>query len=155
MRVGNGFDVHRLVVGRPLILGGVHIPFEMGLEGHSDGDALCHAIADAILGACALGDIGQWFPPDDSLYEGANSLELLKTVVKSAKERGFQLGNIDSVIICERPKLSPHFASVRKSLSEATGLGQDRVSVKARTTEGLGAIGQGEAVAVEAVVLIE
>lgn len=155
MRIGNGFDVHRLVMGRPLVLGGVHVPFEMGLEGHSDGDALCHAIADAILGACAMGDIGQWFPPDDPFYEGACSLDLLRTVVKSAGEKGFRLGNIDSVIICERPKLSPHFIQMRKSLSEALGLEEAKVSVKARTAEGLGIIGQSEAIAVEAVVLME
>jgi 2-C-methyl-D-erythritol 2,4-cyclodiphosphate synthase len=155
VRIGNGFDIHRLVVGRKLILGGVHIPFELGLEGHSDGDALTHAVTDSILGAAALGDIGLWFPPNDPYYKGADSIELLKTVVNSAKEKGYSIGNIDCVIICERPKLSPHFDAIRASLSAALGIESDRVSVKARTMEGFGAIGRGEAIAVESVVILE
>src|SRR5207302_10377034 len=106
MRVGNGFDIHRLVVGRPLILGGVNVPCEVGLEGHSDGDVLVHAIADSILGAAALGDIGMWFPSDDESYREANSIELLKKVVNSAKQHGYTIQNIDCVIICERPRIS-------------------------------------------------
>jgi 2-C-methyl-D-erythritol 2,4-cyclodiphosphate synthase len=155
LRIGNGFDIHRLVAGRKLILGGVEIPFELGLEGHSDGDALTHAIADSILGAAGLGDIGQWFPSDDEFYRGANSIELLKKVVKSAKERGYSIGNIDCVIICERPRLSPHYPSMRASLAQALGISEDRVSLKARTMERIGAIGRGEAIAVESVVLLD
>ena len=155
MRIGNGYDIHRLVYGRPLILGGVRIPFELGLEGHSDGDAVCHAITDSLLGAAAMGDIGQWFPPDDPLYKGADSIELLKNVTKAVKDKGYAIGNIDCVIICERPKLSPHFTNIRSTLAAALGIPEEDVSVKARTTEGLGHIGAGEAIAVYSVVLLE
>jgi 2-C-methyl-D-erythritol 2,4-cyclodiphosphate synthase len=155
MRIGNGFDIHRLVPGRPLILGGVEIPFDCGLEGHSDGDALTHAIADSILGAAGLGDIGLWFPSDDEFYRGVNSIELLKKVVKSTKEQGYNVVNVDCVIICERPKLSPHYLSMREKLASALEVGVDRVSLKARTMERLGAIGRGEAIAVESVVLLD
>jgi 2-C-methyl-D-erythritol 2,4-cyclodiphosphate synthase len=155
LRIGNGFDIHRLVVGRPLILGGVNIPFEFGLEGHSDGDALTHAIADSILGAAGLGDIGMWFPPDDETYRGANSIELLRTVVKSAKEHGYVVGNVDCVIICERPKLAPFYKQIRSTLSAVLEISEQDVSLKARTMEGLGAIGRGEAIAVESVVLLQ
>jgi 2-C-methyl-D-erythritol 2,4-cyclodiphosphate synthase len=155
VRIGNGFDIHRLVPGRPLILGGVEIPYEAGLEGHSDGDAVAHAIADSILGAAGLGDIGLWFPSDDEFYRGVNSIELLKKVVKSAKEHGYTIGNVDCVIICERPRLSPHYGAMRKVLAEALGVTEDRVSLKARTMERLGAIGRGEAIAVESVVLLD
>ena len=155
MRIGNGYDIHRLVQGRPLILGGVHIPYEMGLEGHSDGDALAHAIADSILGALALGDIGLWFPSDDEYFRGVNSMSLLEKVVKSAKERGYKVGNVDSVIICERPKLSPHYEAMRTALARVLEVELDRVSLKARTNERLGAIGRGEAIAVESVVLLD
>lgn len=155
MRIGNGFDIHRLVVGRPLILGGITIPFDRGLLGHSDGDALSHAIADAILGAACLGDIGMWFPPDDETYKNANSIELLKQVVKSAKSHGYAVNNVDSVIICERPKLLPFYPSIRSSLAEALEIAEDRVSLKARTMEGLGDIGRGDAIAVESVVLLD
>jgi 2-C-methyl-D-erythritol 2,4-cyclodiphosphate synthase len=155
MRIGNGFDIHRLVPGRPLILGGVEIPFDCGLEGHSDGDAVTHAIADSILGAAGLGDIGLWFPSDDEYYRGVNSIELLKKVVKSTKEQGYNVVNVDCVIICERPKLSPHYLSMRETLAGALEVGVDRVSLKARTMERLGAIGRGEAIAVESVVLLD
>jgi 2-C-methyl-D-erythritol 2,4-cyclodiphosphate synthase len=155
VRVGNGFDIHRLVVGLPLILGGVRIPSEFGLEGHSDGDALCHAVADSILGALAMGDIGMLFPSDDPFYRGANSLELLKQVVNSAKERGFIIINCDCVIICERPKLSPYYEQMRKTLSEALSIEESRVGMKARTMDGLGSIGRGEAIAVQSVVLLD
>lgn len=155
LRIGNGFDIHKLVPGRPLILGGVHIPCDVGLLGHSDGDALCHAIADSILGAAALGDIGMWFPPEDEKYKGANSIELLKQVVNSAKEHGYTIGNVDSVIICERPKLAPYYAQMRATLSQALSIPEDRISLKARTMERLGAIGRGEAIAVESVVLLD
>ncbi|HEY9790694.1 MAG TPA: 2-C-methyl-D-erythritol 2,4-cyclodiphosphate synthase [Candidatus Obscuribacterales bacterium] len=155
MRIGNGFDIHRLVPGRPLVLGGVEIQYECGLEGHSDGDAVAHAIADSILGAAGLGDIGLWFPSDDEFYRGVNSIELLKKVVKSAKEHGYKIGNVDCVIICERPRLSPHYPAMRKVLAEALEVTEDRVSLKARTMERLGAIGRGEAIAVECVVLLD
>jgi 2-C-methyl-D-erythritol 2,4-cyclodiphosphate synthase len=155
MRIGNGFDIHRLVEGRRLILGGVEIPHIKGLLGHSDGDALTHAVADAILGAAALGDIGMWFSPDDEKYKDANSIELLTQVVKSAKAHGYSVVNVDSVIICERPKLLPFYPRMRASLAQALGIAEDRVSLKARTMEGLGTIGRGDAIAVEAVVLLD
>jgi 2-C-methyl-D-erythritol 2,4-cyclodiphosphate synthase len=155
MRIGTGFDIHRLVAGRQLILGGVPIEYELGLHGHSDGDVLCHAIADAILGAAALGDIGTWFPPDDDRYKDADSLDMLKHVVKSAKEHGYSIGNIDCVIICERPKLLPYYDRMRNTLAGALQIDMDRVSLKARTMERLGPIGNGEAIAVECVVLLD
>jgi len=155
MRIGNGYDVHRLVVGRPLILGGVRIPSEFGLEGHSDGDALCHAIADALLGAAGLGDIGMWFPPEDPSYKNADSVELLKRVSDELNERRYSICNIDTVVICERPKLSPFFAQIRRRLAAALEIAETQISVKASTNEGLGFIGRGEAIAVEAVTLID
>ncbi len=155
MRVGNGFDVHRLVPQRPLILGGLTIDFERGLQGHSDGDVLTHAIIDALLGAAGLGDIGMWFPPEDETHKGANSLNMLSKVVAALLEHEYKILNVDSVIICERPKLSPHFAEMRKLLAEAMGIGQEQVSVKASTAEKLGAIGDGQAIAVQAVALID
>jgi 2-C-methyl-D-erythritol 2,4-cyclodiphosphate synthase len=154
MRVGNGFDIHRLVEGRRLILGGIEIPYEKGLLGHSDGDALAHAIADSILGAAGMGDIGMYFSPDDPKYKDANSIELLEQVVKSAKAHGYHVVNVDSVIICERPKLLPFYPRMRSALAQALGIAEDRVSLKARTMEGLGVIGRGDAIAVEAVVLL-
>lgn len=155
MRVGNGFDVHRLVEGRPLVLGGVAIAHDKGLQGHSDGDALSHAITDAILGALGAGDIGQWFPPDDPDYKDADSLVLLAKVVNYARDKGKQIVNVDSVIICERPKLSPVIGDIRKKLSEVLGMDPADVSVKAKTAERLGVIGAGEAIAVQCVVLID
>lgn len=154
MRIGTGFDIHRLVPDRKLILGGVEVPHETGLLGHSDGDALCHAVADAILGATGLGDIGLWFPPTDEALRDANSLELLKKVVKSAKEHGYTIGNIDCVIICERPKLAPFYHSMRRNLSSALEIADELVGLKARTMEGLGEIGKGAAIAVQTVVLL-
>jgi 2-C-methyl-D-erythritol 2,4-cyclodiphosphate synthase len=154
VRIGNGFDIHRLVEGRKLMLGGVHIPHELGLLGHSDGDALTHAIADAILGASGLGDLGQWFPPTDAAFKDANSIELLKTVVKSSKERGYAIGNVDCVIICERPKLSPFYSAMKAKLAAVLEIDEQSVSLKARTMEGLGEIGKGEAIAVQCVVLL-
>lgn len=155
MRIGNGYDLHRLVVGRPLIVGGVQIPFEFGLEGHSDGDVLCHAIMDALLGACALGDIGMWFPPGDPEYLGAESVRLLRMVTSFLHQERYVIANVDSVIICERPRMSPHFAAMRERLAGAMDIAVDRVSVKATTTEGLGATGRGEAIAAQAVVLVD
>ncbi len=155
MRIGNGFDIHKLVPGRRLMLGGVHIPNETGLQGHSDGDALSHAIADAILGAAGMGDIGLWFPPGEEAFRDANSIDLLTTVVKSAKEHGYTVGNVDCVIICEQPKLSPFYSSMRRTLAAALEVDEDRVSLKARTMEGLGEIGRGEAIAVQCVILLD
>jgi len=155
MRIGYGFDVHRLVVGRPLILGGVRVPFELGLEGHSDADALAHAVTDALLGAAGLGDLGIWFPADDAEYEGADSLALLQQVTNTLSEREYEIVNVDSVIICERPKLSPFFEKMRERLAQAMGISFNQVSVKATTSEGLGFTGRGEAIAVQAVALIE
>ncbi len=155
MRVGTGFDIHRLIVGRPLSLGGIKVPFEKGLEGHSDGDALTHAIIDALLGAAALGDIGMWFPPDDPKYKDANSLELLKEVHATLLKHEYRLVNLDAVIICEQPKLSPFLPEMCKHLAEALTVLPAEINVKATTAERLGAIGAGEAVAAQAVVLID
>lgn len=155
MRVGNGFDVHQLVAGRYLILAGVNIPFEMGLVGHSDGDALTHAIIDALLGAACLGDIGMWFPNDDPQYRGAHSLDLLRAVSQAVQGKGLRISNIDSVIICERPKLSPYFLQMRDNLASALSIETDQISVKATTFEGLGFVGRGEAIACQAVALLQ
>ncbi len=155
MRVGNGFDVHKLVVGRPLILGGVAVPFEMGLEGHSDADVLSHAITDALLGAAALGDIGVWFPPGDPTWANASSLDFVRAAIVALAEREYRVVNVDSVIICERPKLSGFFGEMRSRLAGVMRVSPDQVSVKATTSEGMGFIGRGEAIAAQAVVLIE
>lgn len=155
MRVGNGFDIHRLVYGRPLILGGIIIPFERGLEGHSDGDALTHAIIDALLGAAALGDIGMHFPSDDPQYRGANSIVLLKQVIQTVQRQNYHLVNIDSIVVCEKPRLSSFYLAIRESICKAVDLSLNCVSVKARTAEGLGHVGEGDAIAAQAVVLIK
>lgn len=155
MRIGNGFDVHRLVVGRPLILGGVHVPFEMGLEGHSDGDVLAHSVMDALLGAAGLGDIGIWFPPGDPDYQGADSINLLRMVRDFLRQERYHVLNVDTVVICERPRLSPFFSDMRQCLGEAMDMSWEKISVKATTTDGLGVIGRGEAIAVQAVALLE
>lgn len=154
MRIGNGYDVHPLVPNRALILGGVTIPNALGLLGHSDGDALTHAVIDALLGAAGLGDIGQRFPPDDPQFLGARSILMLTNTMKAISETGLRVENVDSVIICEAPKLSPYFVSMRESLAAAMGVAGDRVNVKATTNEGLGSLGRGEAIAVHAVVLL-
>lgn len=153
-RVGLGFDVHRLGPGVPLILGGMRIPFELGLIGHSDGDVLSHAITDALLGACGAGNIGELFPDTDPQYRGASSLTFLRKAAEIVRDRGMRVGNIDSNILAERPKLSPFFPAICDSLAAAIGVGVDRVHVKAKTMERLGPIGQGEAMAAEAVVLL-
>ncbi len=155
VRVGIGYDLHKLVTGRPFIMGGVTIDSDKGPEGHSDGDALCHAIADALLGAACLGDIGLWFPPDDPQFKNANSLKLLSRVCDAVKEKGFKVGNVDSVVICEKPKLSPHYLQMRQMIAAALGVEVEQVSVKASTNEKLGEIGAGHAVAAQAVALIE
>lgn len=151
IRIGTGFDVHRLEAGRPLILGGVEIPFDKGLAGHSDADVLAHAVCDAILGAAALGDIGTHFPDSDARYAGADSLDLLRKVVAMAAGRGLVPHNVDTVVIAERPKLAPHVAEMRKRLAAALGLPEDSVGVKATTSEGLGFTGRGEGIAAQAV----
>lgn len=155
MRIGHGYDVHRLVEGRRLILGGVDIPFEKGLLGHSDADVLAHAVMDALLGAAALGDIGKLFPDSDPAYEGADSLALLRQVVRVLDENGYEIGNVDATVLAQRPKLAPHIPLMRERLAAAMGVEPDRVSVKATTEEGLGFTGSGEGIAAHAAVLIE
>jgi 2-C-methyl-D-erythritol 2,4-cyclodiphosphate synthase len=154
MRIGHGFDVHALVVGRKCIIGGVDIPYEKGLDGHSDADVLLHAICDALLGAAALGDIGKHFPPTDLRYKGINSRELLKHVVLLLKEKGYTVGNIDATVICEAPKLSPHTAQMCANIATDCLVEVTQINVKATTTEKLGFTGRGEGVAAEAVCVI-
>jgi 2-C-methyl-D-erythritol 2,4-cyclodiphosphate synthase len=154
-RVGLGYDYHRLVEGRKLILGGVEIPFTKGLAGHSDGDVLTHALCDALLGAAGLADIGQLFPDTDPQWKDASSLALLARVVEAVAERGFAVVQVDSVIIAQQPRLAPHFLRMREQLAEALGVEPAQVSVKAKTTEGLEAIGHGEAMAAQVVALLE
>ena len=155
MRIGHGYDVHRLVEGRPLILGGVNVPFEKGLLGHSDADVLAHAVMDAVLGAAALGDIGQHFPDSDPAYAGADSLALARHVAGLLRQAGWRVGNIDATILCQRPKLAPHIPAMRRNLAEAFGLPADGVSVKATTEEHLGFTGEGLGIAAHAVALIQ
>jgi 2-C-methyl-D-erythritol 2,4-cyclodiphosphate synthase len=154
IRIGNGYDIHRLVCDRPLILGGVNIPYEKGLLGHSDADVLTHTIMDAMLGALALGDIGHYFPPTDRKWAGADSIKLLQAVNQLIKAQGWQIGNLDSVIIAEVPKLKPHIKSMCDRLALALGLELSQVSVKATTNEGLDSMGQKESIAAHAVVLL-
>lgn len=154
MRVGTGFDVHRLVLGRKLVIGGIRIDYDWGLEGHSDGDALIHAIVDALLGAAGLGDIGMWFPPNDQKYAGANSLRFLDTVAKALAEKDFEIVNIDSQVICEMPKLSPFFGQMKDTMAKALQIQPDIINVKATTCEGLGFIGRSEAIAAQAVAIV-
>ena len=154
MRVGMGYDVHRLVPDRDLIIGGVKIPYEKGLLGHSDADVLLHAIMDALLGAAALGDIGKHFPDNDPEYEGADSLALLKRVGELLSEDGYVIENIDSTIIAQKPKMAPHIEQMRKNIADTLGLDITRVNVKATTEEGLGFTGTGEGISSQAVVLI-
>ena len=155
MRVGHGYDVHRLVEGRKLILGGVEIPWEKGLLGHSDADVLLHALMDAMLGAAALGDIGQHFPDSDERYAGADSLQLLAEASRLLTEAGYRLVNVDCTILAQRPKLMPHVPAMRANIARVLGVEPDAVSVKATTEEGLGFTGDGSGIAAHAVVLIE
>ena len=155
MRVGHGYDVHRLVEGRKLILGGVEISWEKGLLGHSDADVLLHALMDAILGAAALGDIGQHFPDSDERYAGADSLRLLAEVARLLNEAGYRLVNADCTILAQRPKLMPHIPQMRANIARALEADVDAISVKATTEEGLGFTGDGSGIAAHAVVLIE
>jgi len=155
MRIGHGYDVHRLVTGRDLIIGGVKIEYEYGLLGHSDADVLLHAIADSLLGAAALGDIGKHFPDNDPAYEGADSLLLLGRVAELLKERGYRTVNVDSTVIAQRPKLAPFIERMRENIASALDIPVDCVSVKATTEEKLGFTGSGEGIAAHAVCLIE
>lgn len=155
MRIGHGYDVHRLVEGRKLILGGVEIPFEKGLDGHSDADVLVHAVMDALLGAAALGDIGKLFPDNDDAYLGADSVELLKKVRDVLQEHGWKPGNLDATVIAQRPKLAPYIDTMRKRIADALETDAENVSVKATTEEHLGFTGSGEGIAAHAVCLIE
>jgi 2-C-methyl-D-erythritol 2,4-cyclodiphosphate synthase len=155
MRTGIGYDVHPFGKGRRLMLGGVHIEGEEGLSGHSDGDVLLHAIADAVLGACGLGDIGQHFPSDDPTYSGADSLDLLRRVIALAKEGGYSVENVDATVVAERPHLQPFIQRMRLRIAAAVGVAEAQVNVKATTHEGLGAIGRGEGIAAMAVALIK
>ena len=155
MRIGHGYDVHRLVEGRKLILGGVEIPLEKGLDGHSDADVLTHAVMDALLGAAALGDIGKLFPDSDAAYAGADSIALLERVTALLREHGWQVGNVDATVVAQAPKLAPYIPDMRRRLAEAMGLDVDCVSVKATTEERLGFTGSGEGMAAHAVALIE
>ena len=153
-RVGTGYDLHRLETGRPLILGGVELAHETGLAGHSDADALCHAVTDAILGAAAAGDIGQHFPDTDPKWRGANSIELLKAAVAIVRGAGYSVANVDAIIIAERPKLMPHIPAIRANLARAIGIDVSHVSVKGKTNERVDAVGRSEAIAVHAVALV-
>lgn len=155
MRIGHGYDVHRLVEGRKLILGGVEVPWEKGLLGHSDADVLTHALMDALLGAAALGDIGKLFPDSDPAYEGADSLALLRIVSALLREHGYRIGNMDCTVIAQRPKLAPYIQKMRENLAEAMAVSVDQVSVKATTEEGLGFSGEGLGIAAHAVALLE
>jgi 2-C-methyl-D-erythritol 2,4-cyclodiphosphate synthase len=154
MRIGHGYDVHRLVEGRKLIMGGVDIPWEKGLLGHSDADVLLHAISDAVLGAIGEGDIGKHFPDTDPAYKGADSMKLLEHVMKLAEKRGYTLGNLDATIIAQKPKMAPHIQAMRENIARVMNAGVDQVNVKATTEEGLGFTGSGEGISANAVVLM-
>lgn len=154
MRIGQGYDVHRLVEGRTLIIGGVDIPYEKGLLGHSDADVLLHAVMDALLGAAALGDIGQHFPDSDERYKGISSIALLKEVGKLLQENGYMIENIDSTVIAQRPKLLPYRPQMAENIAAALGIEKEQVSVKATTEEGLGFTGTGEGISAQAIALL-
>ena len=155
MRIGHGYDVHKLIEGRRLIVGGVEIPHTMGLLGHSDADVLLHAISDALIGACAMGDIGKLFPDTDDRWEGADSLVLLREVVKKINENGFYIENIDSTLIAQKPKMSPYIEQMRANIADACGVDISAVSVKATTEEKLGFTGREEGISAHAVALIK
>lgn len=154
MKIGHGFDVHRLVLDRPLILGGVEIPYELGLLGHSDADVLLHAVSDAILGALGLGDIGRYFPDTDPSYKGLNSMLLLEHVVGLSQTRGFGVSNLDTTIVAQRPKLAPYVSQMVSNLAKVCQVPSSCVNVKATTTEELGFAGRGEGISAHAVVLL-
>ncbi len=154
IRIGQGYDVHRLVEGRQLIMGGVEIPYEKGLLGHSDADVLLHAIKDALLGAAALGDIGKHFPDTDERYKGASSIMLLKEVNRLIQDKGYVVNNVDATIIAQKPKMAPHIHQMRENIALALDVDMDWINVKATTTEGLGFTGTGEGIAAQAVASI-
>ena len=154
MRIGTGYDVHKLAEGRKLIIGGVEIPYEKGLLGHSDADVLVHAVMDALLGAAALGDIGKHFPDSDPKYKGADSLMLMREVRRILSENGFEVGNVDATIIAQAPRMSPHIDTMRRNIADALGIDVSQVSVKATTEERLGFTGRGEGISAQAVALI-
>jgi 2-C-methyl-D-erythritol 2,4-cyclodiphosphate synthase len=156
LRIGNGYDIHRLAPGRPLILGGISLshPDGLGLDGHSDADVLVHALMDALLGALSLGDIGRHFPPDDPRWKGADSLQLLERVMALVQERGWQVINVDAVVVAERPKLGPHIEAMKAAIATRLGVDPDRVGVKATTNERLGPTGREEGIACHAVALL-
>lgn len=154
MRIGQGYDVHRLVPERRLVLGGVEIPFERGLEGHSDGDALLHAVADALLGALGLGDLGRHFPSSDERWRGVDSREILAEVVGRMRGAGLEVEHLDATVVAQAPRLAPHQERMAKNLVELLGAGAERVNLKVTSTDGLGAIGRGEGIAAQAVVLL-
>ena len=154
MRIGEGWDIHALVEGRPLILGGVEVPHTHGLLGHSDADALCHAITDALFGAVALGDIGHHFPDTDERYKGADSLALVAEAARRVRAAGWHIGNVDSTIIAQAPKMAPHILAMRQRLSTAMGVALEQVSVKAKTAEKMGPVGEGQAIEARAVVML-
>lgn len=153
-RIGEGWDIHALVAGRKLMLGGVEVPFHLGLLGHSDADALLHAITDALLGAAALGDIGTHFPDTDAQFKGADSSVLLAEAARRVREKGFEIGNVDSTIIAQAPKLMPFISAMRAHIARALGLDMDQVNVKAKTSEKMGPVGQGQAMQARAVALL-
>jgi 2-C-methyl-D-erythritol 2,4-cyclodiphosphate synthase len=155
MRVGQGFDAHRFAEGRKLMLGGVDVPYERGLAGHSDGDALLHAIVDALLGAAGMGDIGGMFPSGDERWKDASSLDLLARAATRVRQAGFRIGNVDATVIAEAPKVAPHVMAMRQALSAALQIDITNVSIKATTTDGMGFTGRGEGVAASAIVLLE
>ena len=154
LRIGEGWDIHALVAGRPLVLGGVTIPHTHGLAGHSDADALAHAITDALLGAAALGDIGRHFPDTDETYRGADSLALLAEAAQRVRAAGYEIGNVDATIVAQAPKMAPHIEAMRERLAGALGLRVGQVNVKAKTAEKLGPVGRGEAIEARAVCLL-
>ena len=154
MRIGQGFDTHALVEGRELVIGGVRIPYEKGLAGHSDADVLIHAVCDALLGAAGLGDIGAHFPDTDARYKGIDSRKLLREVAQLLRQRKLRVANVDATIIAQAPKMAPHIAAMRANLASDLGLAPDAVNVKAKTTEKLGFVGRGEGIAAEAVALL-
>ena len=153
-RIGEGWDIHALVPDRPLVLGGVTIPFHRGLLGHSDADALLHAITDALLGAAALGDIGKHFPDTDARFKGANSMVLLQEVARRVRAQGLEIGNVDSTVIAQAPKLAPHIEAMRQCIAAGLGISVSQVNVKAKTAEKMGPVGQGDAIEARAVVLL-
>ena len=154
MRIGEGWDIHELVTGRPLVLGGVTIPHSHGLAGHSDADALAHAIADALLGAAALGDIGKHFPDTDAAFKGADSMRLLTEAARRVREAGFEIGNIDSTIVAQAPKMAPHIEAMRARLSAVLAIAPGQINVKAKSAEKMGPVGEGRAIEARAVCLL-